>query len=86
MSYKALSKRLTAVEAQHTPRALAWQDCGEEGTDAGMVQLCVPGGDGEHMTLDEWHRRFPDGQLIRVVYGDADAGDEEEEETAWTTK
>ena len=24
---------------------LAWQDCGEPGIDAGMVQLCAPGGD-----------------------------------------
>ena len=79
MSYKALSKRLTAVEAQHTPRALAWQDCGEDGTDAGMVQLCVPGGNGEHMTLAEWRRRYPDGTLIRVVYGDVDATREDEE-------
>ena len=44
------------------------------------MQLCVPGGNGEHMTLDEWRRRYPDGTLIRVVYGDVDAGDEEEEE------
>jgi len=78
MSYKALSKRLTAVEAQHTPRTVGWQDSGEEGTDAGMVQLCVPGGDGERMTLDEWRRRYPDGQLIRVVYGEQDATNQEE--------
>ena len=75
MNYKALARRLATIETQHTPRALAWQDCSEHGTDAGTVQLCTPGGAGEHMTLDEWHRRFPDGQLIRVVYGDVDAGE-----------
>ena len=73
MSYKALSKRLTAVEAQHTPRALAWQDIGEHGTDAGLVQLCVPGGNGERMPLEQWRWRYPDGTLIRIVYGDVDA-------------
>jgi hypothetical protein len=78
MSSKEMARRLDELEAQHEPRMLAWQDCGEEGTDAGLVQLCVPGGDGEHMTLDEWRRRYPDGQLIRVVYGDADAINQEE--------
>ncbi len=72
MNYKALARRLAAIETQHTPRVLAWQDAGEHGTDAGLVQLCAPGGNGEHMTLAEWHRRFPDGQLIRVVYGEQD--------------
>jgi len=76
-----MAKRLDELEAQHEPRALAWQDAGEHGTDAGMVQLCVPGGNGEHMTLDEWHRRWPDGQLIRVVYGDVDAIDVDERKT-----
>jgi len=73
-----MAKRLDELEAQHTPRALAWQDAGEHGTDAGMVQLCEPGGNGEHMTLAEWRRRYPDGTLIRVVYGDADTTNQEE--------
>jgi hypothetical protein len=81
MNYKALARRLAAIETASTPRAVAWQDCGEHGTDAGLVQLCAPGGVGEHMTLDEWHRRHPDGQLIRVVYGEQDAGDVEKEKT-----
>jgi hypothetical protein len=51
---------------------LAWQDTGEPGIDAGMVQLCAPGGDGERLTLDAWQRRYPNGTLIRVVYGDED--------------
>jgi hypothetical protein len=51
---------------------LAWQDCGEPGIDADTVQLCAPGGDGERLTLDEWQRRYPNGLLIRVVYGDED--------------
>ena len=75
MNYKALARRLAAIETQHTPRVVAWQDCGKHGADAGMVHVYAPGGNGEHMTLDEWRRRFPDGQLIRVVYGDVDAGE-----------
>jgi hypothetical protein len=27
------------------------------------------------MPLDEWQRRYPNGLLIRVVYGDVDAGE-----------
>ncbi len=81
MSTKALARRLAAIETASTPRALAWQDAGEHGTGDGMVQLCAPGGNGEHMTLDEWHRRWPDGQLIKVVYGEQDAGDVEKEKT-----
>jgi hypothetical protein len=52
---------------------LAWQDTGEPGIDADTVQLCAPGG--ERMPLDEWQRRYPNGLLIRVVYGDVDAGE-----------
>ncbi len=78
MSSKEMARRLDELEAQHEPRVVAWQDAGEHGTEAGMVQLCVPGGNGEQMTLAEWRRRFPDGQLIRVVYGDADATNQEE--------
>jgi hypothetical protein len=53
------------------PRMLAWQDCGEPGIDADTVQLAG----GERLTLDEWRRRYPNGLLIRVVYGDVDAGE-----------
>jgi hypothetical protein len=63
-------QRLAAV-----PRVVAWQDTGEPGIDADTVQLCAPGGEGERMTLDEWRRRYPNGLLIRVVYGDVDAGE-----------
>jgi hypothetical protein len=71
---RSLERRIARLQAQRlaaAPRMLAWQDTGEPGIDADTVQLCVPGG-GERMTLDEWHRRFPDGLLIRVVYGDAE--------------
>ncbi len=51
---------------------LAWQDTGEPGIDADTVQLAG----GERMPLDEWRRRYPNGLLIRVVYGNVDAGDE----------
>jgi hypothetical protein len=50
---------------------LAWQDCGEPGIDANTVQLTG----GERMPLDEWQRCYPNGLLIRVVYGDVDAGE-----------
>ncbi len=51
---------------------LAWQDTGEPGIDADTVQLCAIGGGGERMTLAEWRRCYPNGLLIRVVYGDED--------------
>ncbi len=78
MSYRTMAKRLQELEAANVSGAVGVLDRGEDGTDAGLVQLCVPGGNGEHMTLAEWRRRYPDGTLIRVVYGDVDAGDEEE--------
>ncbi len=78
MSYRTMAKRLQELEAANVSGAVGVLDRGEDGTEANLVQLCVPGGNGEHMTLAEWRRRYPDGTLIRVVYGDADAGDEEE--------
>ncbi len=75
---RSLERRIARLQAQRlaaAPRMVGWQDCGEHGTDAGLVQLCVPGDVGERMTLDEWHRRYPNGTLIRVVYGDVDAGE-----------
>jgi len=75
---RSLERRIARLQAQRlaaAPRMLAWQDTGEPGIDADTVQLCAPGGNGEHMTLDEWHRRYPNGLLIRVVYGDVDAGE-----------
>ncbi len=74
---RSLQRRLARLETLPTPaapRMLAWQDTGEPGIDADTVQLCAPGG--ERLTLDEWQRRYPNGLLIRVVYGDVDAGDE----------
>ncbi len=72
---RSLERRIARLQAQRAaaaPRMLAWQDTGEPGIDAGMVQLCAPGGNGERLTLDEWQRRYPNGLLIRVVYGDVD--------------
>jgi len=65
MTYKAMTKRLDALETQHEPQVIGFTGIWEP---AGMVQLCALGGDGEQMTLDEWHRRYADGLLIRVVY------------------
>jgi len=79
MSYRTMAKRLQELEAANVSGAVGVLDRGEHGTDAGLVQVCVPGGNGEHMTLAEWRWRFPDGTLIRVVYGDVDAGDEEDQ-------
>ena len=36
----------------------------------GIVSVCSTD---EEMTLDEWHRRYSDGTLIRFIYGDVDA-------------
>jgi hypothetical protein len=58
---------------------MAWQDIGEPDIDEDTVQLCVPGGNGERMPLDEWRRRYPDGTLIRIVYGAADTENDEKE-------
>ena len=74
---RSLERRLARLQAQRTnamPRMLAWQDT-RDGTDADTVQLCAIGGGGERMTLDEWQRRYPNGMLIRIVYGDEDAGE-----------
>jgi len=76
MTRRSLERRLAALQAKRAPavaRVLAWQDIGEPGLDADTVQLCVPGGNDERMPLDEWRRRYPDGMLIRVVYGEQDA-------------
>ncbi len=73
---RSLERRIARLQAQRlaaAPRMLAWQDTGEPGIDTDTVQLCAPGGNGERMTLDEWRRRYPNGLLIRVVYGDVDA-------------
>ncbi len=73
---RSLERRIARLQAQRlaaAPRMLAWQDTGEPGIDADTVQLCAPGGTGERMTLAEWRRRYPNGLLIRVVYGDVDA-------------
>ena len=74
MSNKAMERRLATLEQQRGPRVVAVQDMDEHerGMDANTVQLCVPGGGGERMTLDEWRRRYPHGTLIRFVYGDED--------------
>ena len=48
---------------------LAWPDTGEPDIDATTVQLAS----GERLSLDVWRRRYPNGLLIRVVYGDVDA-------------
>ncbi len=72
---RSLERRIARLQAQRLaamPRMLAWQDTGEPGIDADTVQLCAPGGEGERMMLDEWRRRYPNGLLIRVVYGDED--------------
>ena len=71
---RSLQRRIARLQAQRlaaAPRMLAWQDTGEPGIDANTVQLAG----GERMPLDEWHRRYPDGLLIRVVYGDVDASE-----------
>ena len=84
---RSLERRLARLQAQRTnamPRMLAWQDTRDD-TDADTVQLCAIGGGGERMTLDEWHRRHPDGTLIRIVYSDVDAT-KQQERTAWKTK
>ncbi len=76
---RSLERRLARLQAQRTnamPRMLGWQDT-RDGTDADTVQLCAIGGGGERMTLDEWQRRYPNGLLIRVVYGDVDATKQE---------
>jgi len=72
MSQRSLQRRLDALQAKRTPAvpvAIAWQDDGEPGVDVrrerGLVDVR-----GERMPLDEWHRRYPHGTLIRVVYGD----------------
>ncbi len=73
---RSLERRIARLQVQRlaaVPRMLAWQDTGERGIDGDTVQLCASGGNGEHMTLDEWHRRYPNGLLIRVVYGRQDA-------------
>ncbi len=75
---RSLERRIARLQAQRlaaAPRMLAWQDTGEPGIDADTVQLCAPGGTSERMTLAEWRRRYPNGLLIRVVYGDVDAGE-----------
>ncbi len=71
---RSLERRIARLQAQRlaaAPRMLAWQDTGEPGIDADTVQLAG----GERMPLDEWQRRYPNGLLIRVVYGDVDAGE-----------
>ncbi len=73
MPPRRLERRLAALQAQRAntaPRALAFQDIGKPGIDADTVQLV---GGGERMPLDEWHRRYPGGLLIRVVRGDEHA-------------
>jgi hypothetical protein len=71
---RSLQRRLVRLETLPTPAApvaIAWQDIGERGIDVNTVQLAG----GERLTLDEWQRRYPNGLLIRVVYGDVDAGE-----------
>jgi hypothetical protein len=71
---RSLERRIARLQAQRAAaalRMLAWQDTGEPGIDANTVQLAG----GERLTLDEWQRRYPNGLLIRVVYGDVDAGE-----------
>jgi hypothetical protein len=72
---RSLARRLTTLETRRTaePRAIGILDYGEHGAPSNSVQLVVPGGGGEHMTLDEWQRRYQHGTLIHVVYGEPDA-------------
>jgi hypothetical protein len=76
MTRRSLERRVAALQAKRAPAApvaIAWQDIGEPGRDEDTVQLCVPGGDGERMHIDEWRRRYPHGLLICVVHSRKDA-------------
>ncbi len=75
MTPHSLQRRVDALQAKRTPalgHVFGWQDIGEPGIDEDTVELCTPDGTNEPMTLDEWHRRYPDGTLIRIVYGEQD--------------
>ena len=59
-----LERRLAKLEAQRGTQvyAVRFADCDE-------IALCGGGAtQNERMTLAEWHRRFPNGVLIHVVY------------------
>ncbi len=78
MTRRSLERRLAALQAKPTPAApvaIAWQDIGEPDIDENTVERVVAGGPNERMHIDEWHRRYPHGLRIRVVYGRQDASE-----------